>query len=152
MSPRLDLFNQRVIFSGVRYLAIDLGEKRTGLAIGDDETGIATPLEVIDTSDDEQRLSRIAQAIEDHHPDALIVGLPLNMDASEGPASGKIRDWAQKQNQRFGLPIHLVDERLTSHEADSQMNRSGLTRQKKKKRRDALAAAVILRDYLQSYH
>ncbi len=133
----------------MRYLAIDLGAKRTGLAVGDDLMRIATPLEVINTNSPEQRQRSIANAIDKHGPDALIIGIPLNMDDSEGPAAKNARAQAQQLGEQFGLPVHLVDERLTSVEADEHMAQSGLTHKRKKNRRDALAAAAILMRYFE---
>ena len=132
----------------MRYLAIDLGEKRTGLAVGDDVTGIASPLEVIQTSSVEVRFKEIQRAIQEQGPDALVLGVPLNMDGSEGPGVTRSRALADELTRRFGLPVHLYDERLTSVAADEQMAQSGLTRGQKKARRDALAAAAILRGFL----
>ncbi len=132
----------------MRYLAIDLGEKRTGLAVGDDVTGIASPVDVIQTSGVEERFSQLARAIDEHGPDALVVGSPLNMDGSDSPGVTKAKAFAEELGKRSGLPVHLFDERLTSVEADEQMAQSGLTYGQKKARRDALAAAVILRGFL----
>ena len=135
----------------MRYLAIDLGEKRTGLAVGDDVTGIASPLEVIQTASPEVRLQELERAIQEQGPDALVMGVPLNMDGSDSPGVTKARTLARQLTARLGLPVHLVDERLTSVAADEQMARSGLTHGKKKARRDALAAAAILRDFLATH-
>ena len=132
----------------MRYLAIDLGARRTGLAVGDDITGIASPLEVIATGSELERMRLIARAIDDHGPDTLVVGLPLNMDGTEGPAAKAMRLFGGQLQQRFGLPVVYADERLSSVAADEQMSQSGLTHKGKKRRRDALAAAAILRSFL----
>ena len=132
---------------GVRYLAIDLGLKRTGLAVGDDATQVASPLGLITTSNSAQRLQQIGAAIASHGAEALIVGLPLNMDGSEGDAARRTRQFARTLEVAFGLAVHLVDERLTSDAAQSQLNQMHLTRRRRKARRDALAAALILRDF-----
>lgn len=134
----------------MRYLAIDIGTKKTGLATGDDITKIASPLSVIQTASAEQRQDALSQAIEEHEPDALVVGLPLNMDGSEGIAAERIRQFADEMTTQFGIPVHLVDERLTSYDADLKMQQSGLTYKGKKRRRDALAAAAILRGFFDS--
>ncbi|MEX0885504.1 MAG: Holliday junction resolvase RuvX [Phycisphaeraceae bacterium] len=132
----------------MRYLAIDLGQKRTGLAVGDDVTRVASPAGVIETADADERLRQIERAVSDHGPHALVVGLPINMDGSVGPAGERVQAFAAELERRLNLPVHLVDERLTSAAADEQMARTGLTHKGKKRRRDALAAAVILRDFL----
>jgi putative pre-16S rRNA nuclease len=131
------------------YLAIDLGDKRTGLAVGDDESRLVSPLRVVETGHDHVRLDAIARVIDGHAPQALVVGLPVNMDGSEGPAAKKARAFADQLAQRFNLPVHFMDERLTSFAADNAMAGSGLTRGQKRARRDALAAAAILRDFFE---
>ena len=133
-----------------RYLAIDPGTKRTGLAVGDDETMQAGPVQTVEASDPEQLLRRIAEAIEDHAPDALVVGIPFNMDGSEGPAAKRARALMMLLQQHTGLPVHPVDERLSSYEADQRMAGSGWTHGQKKQRRDAIAAAALLEVFLAS--
>ena len=132
----------------MRYLAIDLGEKRTGLAVGDDVTKIVTPAGTIETSKPQHLLTMIERAIKQDTPNGLVVGLPLNMDGSEGPAARKVRQIADQIAAKTGLPVHLVDERLTSAAADDALSRTGLTQKAKKSRRDALAAAAILEIFL----
>ena len=132
----------------MRYLAIDLGDKRTGLAVGDDASGVVSPAGVVVCGAPHERRRQILRAVRDHGPDALVVGLPLNMDGTAGPAAGRCRDEARRLADASGLTVHLVDERATSQEADAQMARRGLTHGQKKARRDALAAANILRRFL----
>jgi len=135
----------------VRYLAVDLGDKRTGLAVGDDVTGLASPAGVIETpaSRADELIERVARAVEAYGAGALVVGLPINMDGTEGPRAKLARELGARLGERAGVPVHFQDERLTSAEADWSMARSGLTRGQKKSRRDALAAAAILRDFLE---
>jgi len=132
----------------MRYLAIDLGQKRTGLAVGDDVTNIVTPAEVIQAASPKQRLEKIEQAILEHAPDAVVLGLPLNMDGSRGAPARSAEQLAEQIRGRTGIEVCLCDERLTSVAADEQLSQSGLTHKAKKLRRDALAAAAILRDFL----
>ncbi len=132
----------------MRLLAIDFGQRRTGLAIGDDDTRIVTPITVVEAGDDQQRLDAISAVVESHGPEALVLGLPLNMDGSEGPAAQQARAFAEVLRQRFAIDVHLHDERLSSAAANDQMARSGLSYGQKKARRDALSAATILRDFL----
>lgn len=133
----------------MRYLAIDPGDKRTGLAVGDDVTKQAGPVDVIETSDPGQLLRLIRDAIDEHGPDALVVGVPYNMDGTEGPAAKKAQALATLLQGATGLRVHLFDERLTTFEADDLM-KGHFTRKQKKQRRDAIAAAAILRDFLSS--
>jgi len=132
----------------MRFLAIDPGDKRTGLAVGDDEVEIVTPVGVIEPSDPENLLRGVREAIEEHGPDALVIGLPLHMDGSPSPGSRKAEALALLLEQHTALPVHRVDERLTSFDADQLMNQTGLTHAQKRARRDALAACAILRDFL----
>ncbi|MEM8739271.1 MAG: Holliday junction resolvase RuvX [Planctomycetota bacterium] len=132
----------------MRYLAIDLGDKRTGLAVGDDASGIVSPVDTVVTASADERLRQLVKRIDEHEPDALVLGVPFNMDGSAGPAAAKSRALAATLTQRTGLEVFEMDERLTSATADQQMARSGWTHGQKKARRDALAAAAILRDFL----
>ena len=142
----------------MRYLAIDLGDKRTGLAMGDDETKLAAPvgcLEVpIKQGDGQALLDAIAAAIDEqigeHAPGELVMGLPLHMDGNEGQRTRIVRAFAQRLETATGRTVHLHDERLTSIDADWAMAGSGLTHGQKKARRDALAAAAILRSFLEN--
>ena len=132
----------------MRYLAIDLGDRRTGLAMGDDETGIVSALEQLDVPVGPQLDAALERAIEEHGPDALVIGLPLNMDGSEGPRAKSTRAVGDALHDITLLPVHYQDERLTSYAANHAMARSGKTHKQKKKLRDSLAAAEILRDFL----
>lgn len=134
----------------MRYLAIDLGEKRTGVALGDDLTGIVSPHEVINTSSEAERFNRLKALIEWEGPGALVVGWPLNMDGSVGPNAEKCKRFADKLAESTRLPVHLQDERLSSAVADEQMAMTGLTHKQKKARRDAMAAANILRGFFET--
>jgi len=135
----------------VRYLAVDLGDKRTGLAVGDDVTGLVSPAGVIETpvSQTDGLVEAVAAACDEYGAGALVVGLPINMDGTEGPRAKLARELGARLGERAGVPVRFQDERLTSAEADWSMARSGLTRGQKKSRRDALAAAAILRDFLE---
>ncbi len=132
----------------MRYLAIDLGAKRTGLAIGDNETGITSPLGMVQTGDEQERIRGIAKVVDEESPHALVNGLPLNMDGNESPGSTQARHFASRLHQQFGLDVHLVDERLTTNAADERLSGTGFTRDQKKARRDGIAAAEILKDFL----
>lgn len=134
----------------MRYLAIDIGQRRTGFALGDSELGLVQPLEVVEHARAEDVLEVIASVVREHEPDELVIGLPINMDDTEGPAAERSRAIADQLTASTGLKIHLQDERLTSFEADSRMARSGRTHAEKKRVRDAIAAATLLEDYFSS--
>ena len=134
----------------MRYLAVDLGAKRTGLAAGDDVVRLVQPVEVVQVPRGPALLDALSRAVDRHGPDELVVGLPLNMDGTEGPAVVQARAFAAEVGTRTGLTVHLQDERLTSFEADQRMARSGRTHGQKKDLRDALAAAALLEDFLRT--
>ncbi|USN99018.1 MAG: Holliday junction resolvase RuvX [Phycisphaeraceae bacterium] len=139
-----------------RAVGIDLGDKRTGLALGDSVTQIASPSGVLEVPIDERGgealLDAIAAALDElvgSGPADLVVGLPLNMDGSEGPRAKLVRTFAARIATRTGREVYLHDERRSSLAADERMARTGLTHKQKKARRDAIAAAAILQDYLE---
>lgn len=132
----------------MRYLAIDLGGRRTGLAVGDDRTRTVSPAGVIEHPPGERFIHEIVKAVEEYQPGELIVGLPLNMDDTEGESARRVRAVAERIAEATNLPMHFKDERLTSFAADKRMARTGRTHKQKKHLRDALAAVEILRDFL----
>jgi putative Holliday junction resolvase len=131
----------------VRYLAIDHGQKRTGLAISDASETLVSPYSVIETSKEEELLRRISDVLDAEEIDVIVVGLPINMDGTEGDRSRKVRQFVLAMQQRTDKPVHLHDERLSSFEAEYLVGDLELTRKKKKKRLDAIAAAAILRSF-----
>ena len=133
-----------------RFLALDLGDRRTGLALGDSLTNIVSPIGTINVAKGPALLAALKKVLEENAPDEIVIGLPLNMDGSEGAASKAVREFALQIAQLTNKPIHLHDERLTTFEADSRMAQSGRTHAEKKALRDSLAAAAILEDYLRA--
>ncbi len=132
----------------VRYLGIDLGRRRIGLAVGDSDSRIASPLETIRPTDINDALRRLVEFASEYGVDEWVVGLPLNMDGSEGPQAKETRAFADQLAARNIGPVHLWDERLSSYAADERMAQTGLTHAQKARRRDALAAQEILQSFL----
>ncbi len=137
----------------MRILAVDLGDKRTGLAVGDDATGIASPVGKLEGAPNEQLAKAIARAVLEHEATVVVLGLPVHMDGTEGQRTKIVRAFAEHLRAALiagasPAAVDFFDERLTSVEADWQMAQTGLTHKQKKQRRDALAAAAILRGYL----
>lgn len=130
----------------MRYLAIDYGMKRTGLAVCDAGETIASPLAVVQGRKD--LIERIKRIVVSEGIGAIVVGLPLNMDGSEGPQAKLVQAFARELGRHIQIPIHLQDERLSSFEAEQKLQELGLTRGKKRDRLDALAAADILQAFL----
>jgi len=131
----------------MRYLAIDYGDKRTGLAICDPAETIASPLTVIEGQKD--LLRKIADIVKTESVDAIVLGLPINMDNSQGFRANLVLEFAEQLKTQLKIPIHFQDERLTTFQADDKLTPADFTRKKKKKRLDAVAAAEILQDFLE---
>ncbi|HEC02030.1 MAG TPA: Holliday junction resolvase RuvX [Phycisphaerales bacterium] len=130
----------------MRYLAIDYGSRRTGLAICDADETIVSPLRVLQGP--RSLIARIAEIATAEGVNGLVVGLPLNMDGSEGPQAARTRAFARHLRERIELPVHFQDERLSSFGATEKLNEAGLSRARQKARLDAVAAAEILQAFL----
>jgi putative holliday junction resolvase len=131
----------------MRYLAIDYGLKRTGLAICDAAETIASPYSVLQGQKD--LVQRIGRVVASENIEAIVLGLPLNMDGSEGPQARKVRAFARQLEAQIRIPVHLQDERLSSFGAEEKLEAIGLSRSKQRERLDALAAAEILHAFLE---
>jgi putative Holliday junction resolvase len=127
-------------------LALDFGLKRIGVAIGETLLGSANPLATIKADTNEARFSAIARLIQEWRPVCLVVGLPLALDGSSHAMSARCRRFANQLHGRFGLPVTMVDERLTSTAADTQLREAGVGWQARRERVDAVAAQLILQD------
>ena len=134
----------------MRYLASDFGLKRTGLAVCDGGETIASPLTVLVGQG--ALVERILGVIGEEGVEGIVVGLPLNMDGTEGPQSRKVRDFAAKLAEQVDLPMHFQDERLSSYHAEKALAGLEMTRKKKKKHIDSIAAAAILQAFLDDQH
>lgn len=131
----------------MRYLAIDYGDKRTGLAICDLDETIASPLLVIEGQKD--LIKKITDTVKSENVEAIVLGLPLNMDDSKGPQTERVFQFAEQLKNHLQIPIHFQDERLSSFGAEGKLAPAEFTRKKKKKRLDAVAAAEILDAFLE---
>jgi putative Holliday junction resolvase len=125
-------------------LAFDFGERRIGVAVGELELGIAHPLETIDAAANDARFARISALLQDWRPVLLVVGLPLTLDGAEHRLTGLARRFAQRLQGRFDIETRLVDERLTSVEAQRDARASGMSARDSKRHVDPLAAKLIL--------
>ena len=128
-------------------LAFDFGLKRIGVAVGETLLGRANALTTIAAETNEARFAAVARLIEEWQPALLLVGLPLSLDGAEHGMTVRCRRFANQLHGRFGLPVTLTDERLTSAVADAELREAGLDWKTREKRVDALAAQHILQDY-----
>ena len=136
-----------------RIMGLDYGSKTVGVAVTDELGLTAVSLETV-RRDSEKRLrhtcARIEEIIKDKKISLIVLGLPLNMDGSEGERARKARDFGEMLKRRTGLDVIMTDERLTTVEADELIRLTGNHRDDRKEHIDSMAAAVILEDYLNS--
>lgn len=125
-------------------LGFDFGEKRIGVALGEPQLGIATPLQTIHSEINDVRFAAIAKLIDEWKATGFVVGLPMHMDGKEHALTALCRKFAQRLHGRYGLPVWLVDERLTSVIAESLLEDAGVYGRRQKEMLDQVAAQAIL--------
>ena len=128
-------------------LAFDFGTRRIGVAVGDFETRLAHPLTTVAAADNRARFGAIERLIAEWRPALLVVGLPARADGGEHPVGNLARRFAQRLHGRFGLRAELVDEHLTSHDAEQSLRSAGTRGARLKAGLDAVAAQRILETY-----
>ena len=131
----------------MRCLGIDYGARRIGLSYGD-ELGVATPLPALIDVDDGKRWDALVAAIRQRRITDLVVGYPLNMDGTVGYKAKEVDAFAGRLRAELKLPVHFVDERLTSYEAESTIAKSKRRAVRASGIVDSRAATIILQDYL----
>ena len=132
----------------MRTLGVDLGRVRIGLALADDVLRTARPLLVVTRRDQAADLAAISEAAREYEVERVVLGLPLNMDGSEGPSARLARAFAPKLEAALGVPVELHDERLSTFEAEIRLRDQGFSAKDRRSRVDAEAAAVILQGWL----
>ncbi len=131
----------------MRCLGIDYGARRWGLAFGDD-LGVATPLPALLEKDPGQRWAALAAIVRGRRITDLVVGYPLNMDGTAGFKAAETNQFAGRLRSEFSLPVHFVDERLTSYEAEELSPKKKRRAQRSSGVVDSRAATLILQDHL----
>ncbi|MBP6717071.1 MAG: Holliday junction resolvase RuvX [Acidobacteria bacterium] len=141
----------------MRFVGVDYGRKRIGLAISDATAFLARPWQVINIVEPDPTLSAAVIAdvfprlmTEDEGVDGIVVGLPRRLDGSDTDQTADARTFALQLGAITGLAVHLVDERLTSVEAEAQLATREKDWRKRKQQVDAVAAAIVLQDFLDS--
>lgn len=132
-------------------LAFDFGTRRIGVAVGDLVLRLAHPLDVITATKDAARFGAIKPLIEAWRPVRLVVGLPVHMDGTEHELTRRARKFARQLEGRFATPISLVDERLSSADAEQQLAEAGVGRGKQRAVLDAVAAQQILQSFFDTF-
>jgi putative Holliday junction resolvase len=135
----------------MKILAVDLGHARTGLAICDEGEILASPLMVLPSYNWDKLLIEVAEQVEKTGAGAVVIGLPKNMDGTEGESAQNARDFAQKLSEKISADVHLQDERCTTMVAHTYLNDTNVRGKKRKAVVDAVAATIILQDYLSAH-
>ena len=133
-----------------KIMAIDYGDARTGVAISDLLCSIVGSTSVVPSRNTEKAIVDIVKLCKDNMVGTIVVGLPRNMDGSEGPRAQLCREFAEKLGQATGLPIKMWDERRTTVEAHNILSEHNYHGKKRKNTVDAVAASLILEGYLNS--
>ncbi len=131
-----------------RILGIDHGDVRIGIAMSDETAFLASPLTTVRNG--KAAVDEIVALVEEHGVETIVIGLPLNMDGSCGPATEKVRKFSARLARRTDVPIIESDERLTTVTAHHNLREAGLDGKKRKGVVDMAAAQVILQDWLDS--
>ena len=129
-------------------MGIDYGDKRIGVALSDLLCIISSPYEVFINKGEDESLKHLDKIIKEDYVDEIAMGLPLNMDGSEGERARLHREFGQKLSDFSGVTVHFVDERLTSAEAEEILISSGVRREKRKELIDKLSAQIILQTFI----
>lgn len=133
-------------------LAFDFGQKRIGVAIGETLLTQAHPLAVIRAEANEQRFSEIGKLIAEWQPTDLVVGLPTHADGTPHEMTRRCSRFAERLHERYKLPVHLADERLTSLDAEARLRETGRSARAAKPLLDAVAAQLILQTWFDTVH
>ena len=134
----------------MRVLAVDYGERRTGIAVSDEIGITAQGLETIEVKDESEILSRVAQIAKETGAGTIVVGLPLNMNGTESEKSRKVREFGALLAEETSLPVLFRDERMTSKQAQRVMHELNKKTFKNKPMIDRISATLILQEYLKT--
>ncbi len=129
-----------------RVLALDYGSKRIGVAVSDALRITAGPLEVVPT---DTAIDHVSRLVDEYRPTVIVVGLPVGLSGIEGPAAKAAREFGELVATETGVEVVFVDERFTTHTAEQAMLEGGVKRRDRRANVDKVAAAVILRQYLE---
>ena len=134
----------------MRWLGLDYGDRRIGVALSDEFGWTAQGLEVIARKSEDLDFARIEQLVKEHAVEEIVVGLPKNMNGTIGPRGEICLAFAEALRERLKLPVRLWDERLTTVSAERTLLEADVSRKKRKQVIDKMAASIILQTYLES--
>ncbi len=129
-------------------LALDIGEKRIGVAVSDELGLLASPRGVIRRASNEQALREIARQVAESGAELVVAGLPVSLDGQLHSQARRVRAFAERLRQRLSVPLVYADEALSTVRAEERLRAAGIRPERIRERIDAAAAAVILEDYL----
>ncbi len=132
----------------MRVLAMDIGERRVGLAFADTAHAIAMPLPVMTTEEVRSLARPFRNVVEDHEPELLLSGLPLTMAGERGKQAERVVAFAQAVAEGLDIPLEFVDERLSSSQAKRIMHEQGMTEKQMRGKLDSVAASLFLQSWL----
>ena len=132
-----------------RKMGIDYGDKRIGIALTDALCIISSPYEVYKNVGQEDAINHIVKLIKDYDVDEVAMGLPINMDGTEGERAILHREFGTRLEEISGVKVYFIDERLTSAEAEEILISSGVRREKRKELIDKISAQIILQTYIE---
>ncbi|WP_240376495.1 Holliday junction resolvase RuvX [Bacillus piscicola] len=135
----------------MKILGLDVGMKRIGVAVSDELGWTAQGIETIHIKGEDpvESFGRIAELMEEHGADEIVIGLPKNMDGTIGPRGKQCQDFAEQISSKLGADVHMYDERLTTRAAERTLIAADVSRKKRKKVVDKVAAVMILQGYLE---
>lgn len=131
-----------------RVMALDVGERRIGVAMSDVTRVLASPLTTLKAQPRPRALEQIAALVRDYEVAELVVGLPLTLSGEVGPQAHAVQQFAEELGRAIDVPLHLFDERLTTVAAERLMVDLGMKPEQRKARIDEVAASIILQDFL----
>ena len=134
----------------MRVIGLDLGEKRTGIAVSDPDGRVASALCVLDTSQLLANVPAFKRILADYQPELLVIGLPISLDGRENQQAARIRSQAARLEELYGLPLEYCDERYSSKEAKSVLTQLGYNEKEMRGKTDKIAAGIMLQTWLDS--
>lgn len=131
-----------------RFLGIDYGGRRIGVAISDLSGSLASSLETLIVADDNDAIKQLTALFGEYRPVGIVIGLPLNLSGTESELSQRVKDFASKLKRHCDVPLYFEDERLSSRMAENILHSQGKKMKGHKEKVDRIAAAVILQGFL----
>jgi len=132
----------------MRFLGVDYGHRRVGLAVSDPLGMIAHPLEILEVESPEEAARRVADAASEREVGEIVLGLPVGLDESETQKAREVLEWKELLEAETDLPVTTWDERLSTAQAERHLRETGWSQKKRRSRVDMVAAQIILQSFL----